>query len=50
MRVARHLVVFGVGVFMVGTAQAVFGLARQSYLTETVPPRYRARALSMLGG
>ena len=35
---------------MVGMASAVFGLARQSYLTEAVPFRYRARALSTLGG
>ena len=35
---------------MVGMSSAVFGLARQSYLTETVPFRYRARALSTLGG
>ena len=47
---APNLVAFGVGVFMVGMASAVFGLARQSYLTETVPFRFRARALSMLGG
>ena len=36
--------------FMVGMSAAVFGLARQSYLTEAVPFRYRARALSTLGG
>jgi len=47
---APNLVAFGTGVFMVGMASAVFGLARQSYLTETVPFRYRARALSTLGG
>ncbi len=41
---------FGVGAFMVGMSAAVFGLARQSYLTEAVPFRYRARALSTLGG
>jgi len=47
---APNLVAFAIGVFMVGMASAVFGLARQSYLTETVPFRYRARALSTLGG
>ncbi len=47
---APTLWAFGVGVFMVGMAAAVFGLARQKYLTETVPFRYRARALSTLGG
>ncbi|MBX3619893.1 MAG: MFS transporter [Rhizobacter sp.] len=45
-----HLGVFAVGCFMVGMSQAVFSLARQSYLTEAVPLAYRARALSTLGG
>ncbi|MHA7208754.1 MFS transporter [Arthrobacter sp. MDT1-65] len=47
---APSLPVFAAAVFMVGMAGAVFGLARQSYLTEAVPPRFRARALSTLGG
>ena len=41
---------FAAGIFMVGMSSAVFGLARQSYLTEAVPFHYRARALSTLGG
>jgi MFS family permease len=45
-----HLGVFALGCFMVGMSQAVFGLARQSYLTEAVPPEFRARAMSTLGG
>jgi MFS family permease len=45
-----HLAVFAIGSFMVGMSQAVFSLARQSYLTEAVPVEYRARALSTLGG
>lgn len=45
-----QLVAFAVGAFAVGMAQAVFSLARQSYLTEAVPLDYRARALSTLGG
>lgn len=45
-----HLGVFAAGAFMIGMSQAVFNLARQSYLTEAVPLAYRARALSMLGG
>jgi MFS family permease len=45
-----HLGVFALGAFMVGMSQAVFNLARQSYLTEAVPVAYRARALSTLGG
>jgi MFS family permease len=48
--VASTLWVFAVGIFMVGMAAAVFGLARQSYLTEAVPFHFRARALSTLGG
>ena len=47
---ASTLWAFGLGIFMVGMAGAVFGLARQKYLTETVPFRHRARALSTLGG
>jgi len=31
-------------------SQAVFSLARQSYLTEAVPAEFRARAMSTLGG
>lgn len=45
-----HLGVFALGCFMIGMAQAVFSLARQSWLTEAVPVAYRARALSTLGG
>ncbi|NRF67791.1 MFS transporter [Aquincola sp. S2] len=45
-----HLGVFALGAFMIGMSQAVFNLARQSYLTEAVPVEYRARALSTLGG
>ena len=40
---------FGIGVFMIGMAQAVFMLARQTYLTDAVPVSMRARALSTLG-
>ena len=44
------LALFAAGCFMIGMAQAVFSLARQSWLTEAVPLQYRARALSTLGG
>jgi MFS family permease len=44
------LLLFALGAFMVGMSQSVFGLARQSYLTDAVPIEYRARALSTLGG
>ncbi|MDR5699043.1 MFS transporter [Agromyces aerolatus] len=40
----------GVGVFLLGLATAVFGLARHAFLTTYVPARVRARALSTLGG
>lgn len=46
----RQLWAFALGGFMVGMGQAVFSLARQSYLTEAVPPELRARAMSTLGG
>jgi MFS family permease len=40
----------GIGTLLLGMAQAVFGLARQTYHTEVVPVEIRARALSTLGG
>ena len=46
----QHLGFFALGCFMVGMSQAVYNLARQSYMTEAVPIIYRARALSTLGG
>lgn len=47
---APNAVVFGVGVFLIGLAAAVFALARQAFMTAFVPLRIRARALSTLGG
>jgi MFS family permease len=47
---ALSLLVFGLGVLLLGAASSVYTLARQSYLTETVPPHMRARAMSTLGG
>ncbi|WP_199042750.1 MFS transporter [Glycomyces salinus] len=44
------LPVFSLAIFVWGLAVAVFGLARHAYLSEAVSPRYRARALSTLGG
>jgi MFS family permease len=44
------LSVFGFGVLLIGCASSVYQLARQSYLTDMVPPHLRARALSTLGG
>ena len=48
--VGDGIAALAIGVFMVGMAQSVFGLARQSYMTDAVPPHFRARALSLLGG
>lgn len=41
---------FSLGCLMVGMSQAVYYLARQSYMAEAVPIAYRARAMSTLGG
>ena len=45
-----RLWVFVVGAVLYGISASVFLLARQTYLTEAVPPSHRARALSTLGG
>jgi MFS family permease len=47
---AQSLVMLAIAVFVTGLAGAVFSLARQAYLTEAIPVRMRARALSTLGG
>lgn len=47
---APSVAVLAVAIGVTGLAGAVFGLARQSYLTEAVPVRMRARAMSTLGG
>lgn len=47
---APNLLVYGLGILLIGAASAVFNLARQKYLTEAVPVHFRARALSTLGG
>lgn len=47
---ANSLILLALAVFVTGLAGAVFSLARQAYLTEAVPIRMRARALSTLGG
>ncbi|MGX7679980.1 MFS transporter [Jatrophihabitans sp. DSM 45814] len=48
--VAPDLFLLAVAMLLVGFANSVFTLARQSYLTEVVPIAMRARALSTLGG
>ncbi|OIQ74240.1 putative MFS-type transporter YcaD [mine drainage metagenome] len=47
---ARSVWLLGAGVLATGAANAVFMLARQSYLTEASPVLRRARALSTLAG
>jgi MFS family permease len=43
-------VVLGIGVGLYGVANAVWALARQAYVVETVPIALRARALSAIAG
>lgn len=40
----------GCGVFLIGLATAVFGLARHAFITTHVPVVYRARVLATVGG
>lgn len=40
----------GIAILLIGLATAVFALARHAFMTSFVPPVYRARALSTLGG
>lgn len=47
---AQQVWVLGLAITATGMTNAVFALARQSYLTEVIPPRLRARAMSTLGG
>jgi MFS family permease len=47
---APNPLVLGAGILLVGVATAVFALARHAFMTSFVPQRYRARALSTLGG
>ncbi|MGF9648113.1 MFS transporter [Pseudarthrobacter oxydans] len=48
--IPNGLWLLAVAMAVVGMSGAVFGLARQKYLTEAVPVAFRARALSTLGG
>ncbi|MEO0060387.1 MAG: hypothetical protein RL343_5, partial [Actinomycetota bacterium] len=47
---ASNIFMIGTGVFLLGMTAAIFGLARHSYIAETAPKEFRARALSLLGG
>ena len=46
----HSLLHLAIATFVTGITGAVFGLARQTYLTVAIPLQYRARALSSLGG
>ena len=48
--VAPNLAFFAFCIFVTGSGTAVWLLARQAYVTEVVPYRLRARAMSTLGG
>lgn len=45
-----NLWVLAAVVFVHGMTLSIFGLARQKYLTESLPLKYRARGMSSLGG
>lgn len=47
---APNVAVLSLVAVVLGVTAAVFGLARQGYLTHAVPIGYRARAMSTLGG
>ncbi|ASO20180.1 MFS family permease [Actinoalloteichus hoggarensis] len=47
---ASNLPTLAASVLVAGLANSVWGLARQTFLTEVVPLRLRARAMSTLGG
>lgn len=47
---APGLLLLGLSVLAIGAANAVYNLARHSYLTEITPPLRRARVLSTLAG
>lgn len=47
---SSSLFVLGLAIFISGLAGSVFNLARHAWMTVAIPIRYRARALSSLGG
>ena len=47
---APSVPLLAVAVLLVGVAKSVYGLARQTYLTDVVAPMRRARAMSAMGG
>lgn len=47
---ATRVATLALAVLVLGSANSVFGLARQAFLTDVIPAHLRARALSTLGG
>lgn len=47
---SHSLLILSLAVLLQGFTAAVFNLARQTYLTESIPLHWRARAMSTLGG
>lgn len=47
---AGSVPVLALAVFIHGTTGSIFGLARQTYITDAIPPKYRARGMSSSGG
>ena len=47
---AGSVSVLALAVFIHGTTGSIFGLARQTYITDAIPLKYRARGMSSLGG
>ncbi|WOF21697.1 MFS transporter [Microbacterium betulae] len=47
---ARQIGVLGISVFVLGFCASSFAVARHTFMTTRVPFRYRARALSLVGG
>lgn len=47
---AQNIWLLGIAVTVVGASSSVFALGRHSFMAEHVPLRFRARALSLLGG
>ncbi|MET4099732.1 MFS family permease [Agrococcus sp. UYP10] len=48
--VSTNVWMLGAAIFVLGLGHAVFALARHAFMTTFVPIRFRARALSTLGG
>lgn len=47
---ATNIYMLGFGVFAIGAAASIYGLARHAYVAEAVPFSHRARAMALMGG